>query len=99
MPSLTLTATSTALGDGAIEVILDSVTYLTQSDLWSNKIFKIGDRVVSLMPGLGTAGEWGTVAEINRREPEKFTAYDDLIVVWDSGKRDCLYFNQIGKKA
>lgn len=93
----TLTATSTALGDGAIEVILNSVTYFTQSDLWSNKIFTVGDRVVSLMPG--TAGEWGTVAEINRREPEKFTAYDDLIVVWDNGKRDCLYFNQIGKKA
>lgn len=93
MPNTTLTAT---LPDGAIEIILDGQTYVTQSDLWSNKIFKIGDRVVSLMPG--TAGEWGTVAEINRREPEKFTPYDDLIVMWDSGQRDCLYFNQVGKE-
>jgi len=91
-----LNTTPTTLPDSAIEVILDGTIYLTQSDLWNNQIFAVGDRVVSLMPG--TVGQWGTVTEINRRSPEKFKPYDDLIIIWDSGERDCLYFNQIGKK-
>jgi hypothetical protein len=49
------------------------------------------------MPSSGTNRQWGTVAEINKREPQKFKAYDDLIIIWDNGERNCLYFNQVGK--
>lgn len=96
MLSTLVAATPAAIGDDAVQIVVDGELYLTQSDLWSNKIFAVGDRVISLIPG--SVGQPGMVIEINRREPEKFTPYDDLIVVWANGKRDCLYFNQVGKR-
>lgn len=62
---------------------------------WKNEIFNVGDRVVSLI--YGDRFKKGTVAEINRRSPEKFIPFDDLIVQWDDGIKDCLYFDQVGK--
>lgn len=79
------------------QFLLNGEIYLTQLDLWINKIFSVGDRVISLIPG--ETGRTGIVKEINRVSPERIAPYDDLIVIWDCGQRDCLYFNQVGKRA
>lgn len=77
------------------QVLLDGQIYITQLDIWTNKIFAVGDRVVSLIPG--EVGRTGTIREINRIEAEKLKHYDDLIVIWEDAIRDCLYFNQVAK--
>lgn len=75
------------------QVLVSGLAYFTQKDLWQNNIFQMGDEVISLIPD--DNNKKGLIKEINRRMPEKFTPFDDLIVEWEDGKRDYLYFNQI----